>query len=334
MAGRRTNLALLVVLLLAFATGWLAFSAGTGWGTGVVVAHGVAGLGALALAPWKSAIARRGFAKRRKGTTSSLMLTALVIVSLLAGVSHSLGLAGPVAGLTAMQVHVGAALLAVPFAISHLVHRPSKVRRTDLSRRNLVRGIGIAGGAALLYAGFESVSKVVSLAGANRRFTGSHEAGSHDPSTMPVTQWLNDSVPSIDAEAWSLSVTTIDGDKKWNLEELLKHGQTLTATLDCTGGWYAEQEWTGVGLKALLPEALGRSVVVGSQTGYARRFPIRDLENLFLATGVEGSALSAGHGFPARLVAPGRRGFWWVKWVDHISVDDRPWWLQLPFPAE
>jgi len=73
---------------------------------------------------------------------------------------------------------------------------------------------------------------------------------------------------------------------------------------------------------------------VHSQTGYARRFPIRDLDSLLLATEVEGSPLSAGHGFPARLVAPGRRGFWWVKWVDLIEVDDRPWWIQLPFPME
>lgn len=334
MAGRRTNLALLVVLALAFATGWLAFAAGTGWGAGVVIAHGILGFGALALAPWKSVIARRGLSKRRKGTIPSLILTVLVIVSLVAGISHSFGLAGRVAGVTAMQVHVGAALLAVPFAISHLVRRPSRVRRTDLSRRNLVRGIGVAGAAALLYAAFESVAKVLSLAGERRRFTGSHQIGSHEPSSMPVTQWLNDSVPSIDAGNWTLAVRTIAGEQRLSIDELLEHEQKLTATLDCTGGWYAEQTWNGVPLKKLLPAAEGRSVVVRSQTGYARRFPLRDLDHLFLATGVEGSALSAGHGFPARLVARGRRGFWWVKWVDQITVDDRPWWVQLPFPAD
>jgi DMSO/TMAO reductase YedYZ molybdopterin-dependent catalytic subunit len=30
--------------------------------------------------------------------------------------------------------------------------------------------------------------------------------------------------------------------------------------------------------------------------------------------------LSAGHGYPVRLVAPGRRGYQWVKWVTHIEV--------------
>jgi DMSO/TMAO reductase YedYZ molybdopterin-dependent catalytic subunit len=51
-----------------------------------------------------------------------------------------------------------------------------------------------------------------------------------------------------------------------------------------------------------------------------------------LATRVAGEQLSAGHGFPLRLVAPGRRGFWWVKWVERVQVDETPWWWQPPFP--
>ena len=34
----------------------------------------------------------------------------------------------------------------------------------------------------------------------------------------------------------------------------------------------------------------------------------------------------------ARLVAPGRRGFWWVKWVVSVELDPTPWWRQPPFP--
>ena len=40
-----------------------------------------------------------------------------------------------------------------------------------------------------------------------------------------------------------------------------------------------------------------------------------------------------GHGAPARLVVSGRRGYWWVKWVTAIDVDDTPWWWQPPFPV-
>jgi DMSO/TMAO reductase YedYZ molybdopterin-dependent catalytic subunit len=73
-------------------------------------------------------------------------------------------------------------------------------------------------------------------------------------------------------------------------------------------------------------------VLVRSRTGYERRFPIGDASSIVVATGVGGAQLSAGHGFPARLVAPGRRGYWWVKWIDEIRVDDTPWWWQPPFP--
>jgi DMSO/TMAO reductase YedYZ molybdopterin-dependent catalytic subunit len=65
----------------------------------------------------------------------------------------------------------------------------------------------------------------------------------------------------------------------------------------------------------------------------ALRFPIGDLDRLLLATRAGGAPLSVGHGFPARLVAPGRRGFWWIKWVDRIELRSTPWWWQPPFPV-
>jgi DMSO/TMAO reductase YedYZ molybdopterin-dependent catalytic subunit len=34
----------------------------------------------------------------------------------------------------------------------------------------------------------------------------------------------------------------------------------------------------------------------------------------------------------ARLVAPGRRGYWWVKWVTAVEPSSVPAWLQSPFP--
>lgn len=327
---RRTNLALLSALLVAFATGWMSFGAGTWWGRPVVLAHGVVGLVVVALAPWKSMIARRGLGKKRKGKTYSLLLTVLVVTSLVAGIAHSLGGWSSVAGLTMMQLHVGAALLAVPLVIVHLVRRPTPPRRADLSRRNLLRALSVTGGGALIYAGLAGVARALELPGDGRRFTGSHEVGSHRPDLMPVTQWLSDKVPVVTAD--HLLIRTPEAERTVPLDEL--GGEPLRATLDCTGGWYAHQDWTGVPLQRLLAGAEGRSILVRSVTGYRRRFPMRDLEHLFLATGVEGAALSAGHGHPVRLVAPGRRGFWWVKWVDLIEVDYRPWWLQLPFPAQ
>jgi DMSO/TMAO reductase YedYZ molybdopterin-dependent catalytic subunit len=113
----------------------------------------------------------------------------------------------------------------------------------------------------------------------------------------------------------------------------------VRAALDCTGGWYAVQDWRGTRLDRLLADVgadlpEGGSVDVVSRTGYRRRLPLRDAEHLLLATSAGGEPLSDGHGAPVRLVAPGRRGFWWVKWVQRIEVVDAPWWQQPPFPLQ
>jgi DMSO/TMAO reductase YedYZ molybdopterin-dependent catalytic subunit len=140
-------------------------------------------------------------------------------------------------------------------------------------------------------------------------------------------------VPSIDASRWRLIVDGGDGERAWTYEELAAFDDGIRAVIDCTGGWFSEQDWRGVRLSRLLPDPVpGRSVEVGSVTGYGRRFPSEDAVSLLLATRVGDRALSAGHGFPARIVAPGRRGFWWVKWVTSIRVSDTPWWWQSPFP--
>jgi DMSO/TMAO reductase YedYZ molybdopterin-dependent catalytic subunit len=338
MAGRRTNLALLVLLLVALATGLLAYSAGTGWGSPVVIAHGIVGFAIVLLSPWKSVIARRGFSRRRRGKVASVLFSVLVVVSLLSGILHATGVLRSFGVVTAMQIHVGAALLAIPVAVGHIRARPVRTTRTDLSRRAVLRGGILAGSAGLAYIAVEGLARLVELPGRRRRFTGSYETGSFAPEEMPVTQWFNDSVPGIDESTWRLRVSSGGGERTFTYGDLARYDDTVRATLDCTGGWYAAQDWAGIRFDRLLglvdpsyPDA-GRSISVASVTGYGRRFPIRDAANLWLVALVGGEPLSEGHGFPARVVAPGRRGFWWVKWVERIEVSDVPWWRQWPFP--
>ena len=61
-----------------------------------------------------------------------------------------------------------------------------------------------------------------------------------------------------------------------------------------------------------------------SATGYRWSVPLAEAQTLLLATHVGGVPLDHGHGAPLRLVAPGRRGFQWVKWVNEIRVLDAP----------
>jgi hypothetical protein len=328
MAGRRTNLALFAALSAAFLTGALAFAIGSGWNRWATVAHAIAGFVIVLLTPWKSVIARRGLRRRRPGWLTSVVFTVLAAAAVLSGALHSMGLVA-IGDLTSMQIHVGVALIALPLAVIHVVGRRVRLHSSDASRRQLLRSGTLIAGAALTYAVVEGGSKLASLPGGARRFTGSFEAGSLDPDEMPVTQWLNDSVPSIGAEDWSL----VTGGRALTYADVSQWTDAVTATLDCTGGWWAEQEWSGVLLSRLLPaDTNGRSIVVVSATGYERRFPVSDASKLLLATRAGSRPLSPGHGYPARIVAPGRRGFWWVKWVVSVEVSDRPWWIQTPFP--
>jgi hypothetical protein len=331
MAGRRTNLALAALLPVAFVTGWMSFAAGSEHGRWVAVAHGIAGLTIVVIAPWKSVIAGRGVRRRDTGRAPSLALTALVAASLGFGLAHSAGLRtlGPV---TSMQLHVGASLVAVPFAVYHFFARRIRVHRTDFRRRQVLRAAGLLGGGAAAYAGVEAVTRTLSLSGADRRFTGSHETGSFDPDAMPVTQWLNDPIPHVNVDAWRLVVRTGAGERAWTYDEIDAYADEVRATIDCTGGWFAVQEWSGARLARLVGDIEERSILVRSVTGYDRLLPARDVPSLVVATRASGAPLSPGHGFPARLVAPGRRGFWWVKWISVIEATDRPWWVQPPFP--
>jgi hypothetical protein len=332
---RWTNLALFVLLGLAFTTGWVAFFYGTAPSRASLILHAVSGYGIVALTPWKAVIAAHGIQRRRPGWWASLLFTGLVIASVGTGILHSTGLLLGVGAISAMEVHVGAALAAIPFVAWHVLARRIPVRAVDLSRRSLLRAGSLLAGAGLVYGAGEVVVRALSLPGARRRFTGSYEVGSHQPSQLPETQWMFDAVPAIDPASWRLTVQLGALVRKWTYGELLAFDDRVGATLDCTGGFYSTQEWSGVWVSRLLPaDHSGESLHVRSATGYDRRFSLRDAGRLLLATRLGDMPLDPGHGFPVRLVAPDLRGYWWVKWVTTITIDELPAWWQLPFPIQ
>lgn len=313
-ATRTVNVSILILLVTVTVSGVLAFAVGSpgpaGWITGV---HGMSGLGLLLLAPAKSVIARRGL--RRPGRSRKVIgstFAVLVAAAVGSGLLHAVAGFTTVLGLLPMQIHVGSAVGVVVLLVAHLrAHRPT-LRRTDLDRRRALLGTGVVAGSVLLW----SVAP-----GRERRATGSHEI----VGPMPVTQWLFDPVPRLTGAR----VRTPGGE----VDLAGRPQRTVRAVLDCTGGWWSEQQWRGVAVADLgLPA--GASVDVVSATGYRRRFPASEAGTLLLATHLAGRRLSAGHGAPVRLVAPGRRGFWWVKWVVAVEVVDEPWWWQPPFPLQ
>ena len=325
-AGRRTNLALFVLLIGAFLTGWLAFATADPVPAGLVaLAHGLLGLGVVALVPWKSVVVRRA----RRVRVASLLLVVAIVACLVGG--FVLVFAGQVSllGITPIQLHVGGALVAVPLFVLHLARhrRRQGPRRQDMSRRGLLRTAGFVAATATGYAGLEGLGRAVGSPSAQRIATGSHRLLSVD---VPATSWLLDGVPVLEPETHRITVAG----RSVAVAELRDLAGPIDARLDCTSGWYADETWTAVRLDRLVPAAGAASIEVVSVTGYSRLFPAAEASQLWLALAANGRTLRPGRGGPVRLVAPGRRGFWWVKWVGEVRPVDTPPWFQPPFPLQ
>jgi DMSO/TMAO reductase YedYZ molybdopterin-dependent catalytic subunit len=101
-----------------------------------------------------------------------------------------------------------------------------------------------------------------------------------------------------------------------------------TGSLDCTGGFYTTQRWRGISIGHLLDHVSlhedARYVSLISVTGYRWSLPLEEARTALLATHIEREPLSHEHGYPLRLVAPDRRGFEWVKWINRIEVLTAP----------
>ena len=348
MSPRATNLTILVLLTAELVSGVWSFLVGTPAWRWVFWAHSVGGFTLAALVVWKWRVVVASFARRGFGAWA---LAPAVFGLLFLGALGS-GLAWSAFGLPRLPVplfgrtpgltlHVILALLLAPFLVQHLTQRWVTPRSGDLiSRRAALRAFALLGTGALAWRTTEVASDALDLRGGDRRFTGSREEESFAGNAHPTTNWLSDTRQSVDRASWRL---TVRGEVR---EELMLSRADLAtlipgeieATLDCTGGWYTVQHWSGVPLAILLETAgltdAASSVRVGSVTGYDRRFDIDDTDRLLLATHVEGAPLNAAHGAPLRLVAPSHRGYAWVKWIDTIEVSTRPGWWQPPLPLQ
>ena len=335
------NILLLLFLFLELVSGYFGLTSGSDERAFNIQIHRIAGYGILLVAAWKVLNVLRSLRWPRAGSVrvASLALVVGLVATMALGLVWSIGGSYRWWLFSGMSWHIYAGAAIVPLLAWHSWYMLSKFPiAVWVERRLAIRALGLAVAGFVGWQLVERTASAAELAGSERRFTGSYDQGRFTGNAFPRVSWLNDNPSRIDLSSWRLAITgSIDRPVTLEYADLESHDE-VTATLDCTGGWHTTQNWSGVSLADILElegtSTRARSIVVRSVTGYYRRFAMRDVEGLILATHVTGEQLSHGHGFPVRLVAPGRRGFEWVKWVTEIEVDETPSWWQPPLPLQ
>lgn len=326
MRARSTDWGLFLTLGVAFGSGLWSFTAGRPEEWPIVALHGVSGLWVgLLLVPKLRRVAGR-LRPRDARSWLGLLSTLLALGALATGVAWSAGASLVALGYNLLNWHVILGFALTLLVSLHMLARARPLRRADLvGRRQALRAGLIVVGGALLWPVTELLYRRLGTPGGARRFTGSRPWGQADG--FPTVSWVADRPRPLDPAGWRLAVGgLVERPLALGRDEL--DGAELEATLDCTGGFYTTQRWRGRRVGDLLDAAgadpRARYVRFVSATGYRWSLPLAQAREALVATQVGGAPLGHGHGAPARLVAPGERGFVWVKWLVAVEVRDEP----------
>lgn len=130
--------------------------------------------------------------------------------------------------------------------------------------------------------------------------------------------------------AWTLRLLHGGTETRVSREALLALPRTeVDLPIACVEGWSASARWSGVRMSEVLAQVgVGASsdlrvTSLQPRGGYRvmdmPREYSRDPSTL-VALGMNGRTLSLDHGYPARIMAPGRPGVLQTKWIDSIEV--------------
>ena len=330
MSGAALDRLLALLIVVQLTTGLLTLRSGQPATAPLFWLHGLVG-GALLVASVEKLRRSVGPAIRAGRWRNLLLgaLLALLVASALAGgfawvASGRIWSIGP---WTILTLHVWAALGILPIVIFHLLPRRWRLLRPRSMGRPMSRRtfLAVAGMTALGALAWSSVNLLERLGGgARRRFTGSRWLP--DGGIPPPTTFYGEGTPAVDVDRWRMRVTgRVSAPLELDLAGLVELGvEELEAVLDCTSGWVMRTGWRGTPLTAVLgaagADADATFVKVHSVTGWMVPLERSELAGALLATHVAGAPLRAGNGAPLRLVAPGRRGLDWVKWVAEVEV--------------
>ncbi len=167
-----------------------------------------------------------------------------------------------------------------------------------------------------------------------------------DPARLPPGQYLTEkwpvlhagSVPDVNLEAWDLRIWgEVENEVRLSWVELNALPRTEnTQDIHCVTRWSRfDMTFGGVHwheLERLVrPKGSAHFAIAHAEHGFTTNVPIASLrdESALLATHADGGALSAEHGYPLRLVIPGKY-FWksakWLRGIELAAEDKLGFW--------
>ena len=169
----------------------------------------------------------------------------------------------------------------------------------------------------------------------------------YDPARLPPGQYFTEKWPVLhagsvprydDLATWTFRVFgEVDNEIELSWAQLNALPRSSnTQDIHCVTRWSRfDARFEGVHWRELaklaMPKPTARFVIAHAEAGFTSNVPISYLEdeNALLATHADGAPLTPDHGYPLRLVIPGKY-FWksakWLRGIELSSVDKPGFW--------
>ena len=288
--------------------------------------HRMAGWALIVLVPWKGIIALRSLSRGLSNRFDQNVTILVLVLMWTWQIGPYYVWIGPYA-YSGIGWHWGIAFGLAPLFILHVWRRWPRPKKIDFAgRRQALKLMGLGAAAMVGWGVSEALAKSLESNRAQRRFTGSREAGSFSGLDYPVTSGADQGKIRLTPATWNLTLTgAVKKPLTLTYDDVLALSTSeVTATIDCTGGWYSTQIWQGIRLADLLAQAEVRKekiiIRLKDISGYTAYFAPSEISEILLATQAGGQVLDHWHGYPLRAVVPARRGGHWVKWLTEIEV--------------
>ncbi|MGB2804258.1 MAG: molybdopterin-dependent oxidoreductase [Candidatus Zixiibacteriota bacterium] len=132
----------------------------------------------------------------------------------------------------------------------------------------------------------------------------------------------------IDKDSARLTITgLVDTARTYAYDDIVNRpSRKKVVTLNCVEGWSVTILWEGVLVRDLIKEAgidsTAKVIIFHAYDGYSSSFPLNYvMENdIIMAHRMNDLTMPPERGFPFQLVAEGKWGYKWVKWITEIEL--------------